>query len=145
MASGYSRPTSVRGLYGESPACRVQVSLDTAPPAEEWVFLPPTVSPPPLTSPPTPSHLPTPFTDSDTTVITFAPTVYSPLQLFAAEYFTTALGMPFEVGKTLLQVEYRPRKKFAPVVEESKVEGGREWGAEEDEVRRISLQSGSAC
>lgn len=35
-----------------------------------------------------------------------------PIQLFAAEWFTTALGMPFEVGKTLLQVEYRPRKRF---------------------------------
>ena len=29
--------------------------------------------------------------------------------LFASEYLTTALGMPFEVGKTLLQVEYKPK------------------------------------
>jgi fusion and transport protein UGO1 len=29
-----------------------------------------------------------------------------------------ALAMPFEVGKTLLQVEYRPRKRFAPIEEE---------------------------
>lgn len=29
-----------------------------------------------------------------------------------------ALAMPFEVGKTLLQVEYRPRKRFAPTEED---------------------------
>ena len=62
--------------------------------------------------------------------------LYGPLQLFAAEYFTTALGMPFEIGKTLLQVEYRPRKQFAPIgegiEEDEKVQ--REWGAEDDEV-----------
>lgn len=43
--------------------------------------------------------------------------MYGPIQLFAAEYFTTALGMPFEVGKTLLQIEYRPRKRFDPTPE----------------------------
>ena len=41
-----------------------------------------------------------------------------PIQLFVAEWFTTALGMPFEVGKTLLQVEYRPRKRFDAVPED---------------------------
>jgi fusion and transport protein UGO1 len=60
-------------------------------------------------------------------------TLYGPLQLFTAEFFTTALGMPFEVGKTLLQIEYRPRKRFAPV--EEVVEKERDWGAEDDEVR----------
>ncbi|KAJ9101372.1 hypothetical protein QFC20_005253 [Naganishia adeliensis] len=30
-------------------------------------------------------------------------------QLFASEFLTTAMGMPFEVGKTLLQVEYKPK------------------------------------
>ena len=48
--------------------------------------------------------------------------VYGPIQLFAAEYFTTALGMPFEVGKTLLQIEYRPRKRFDPTPEAEPVE-----------------------
>lgn len=37
------------------------------------------------------------------------------LQLLASEYFTTALGMPFEVGKTLLQVEWKPKEGVAPV------------------------------
>jgi len=43
--------------------------------------------------------------------------------------------MPFEVGKTLLQIEYRPRRRFAPPEEglvEEKVQ--RDWGAEDDEV-----------
>lgn len=48
--------------------------------------------------------------------------VYGPIQLFAAEYFTTALGMPFEVGKTLLQIEYRPRRRFDPTPEADKVD-----------------------
>jgi hypothetical protein len=49
-----------------------------------------------------------------------------------AEYLTTALAMPFEVGKTLLQIEYRPRKRFAPV-EEEKVEE-RDWEADKEGV-----------
>lgn len=32
---------------------------------------------------------------------------------FAAEYLTAMIGQPFEVGGTLLQVEYRPRKRIA--------------------------------
>lgn len=75
------------------------------------MFLPPTVSPPSSASPPTPSHLPAPFSlPDDAEELTTS--IYGPIQLFAAEWFTTALGMPFEVGKTLLQVEYRPRKIF---------------------------------
>lgn len=63
--------------------------------------------------------------------------MYAPLQLFVAEYFTTALGMPFEVGKTLLQVEYRPRKRFVEYeegLEELEEVKERDWGAEEDAV-----------
>lgn len=63
--------------------------------------------------------------------------MYGPLQLFAAEYFTTALGMPFEVGKTLLQVEYRPRKRFAPVEDEVVTGEKAEWGAEKEEVSAL--------
>lgn len=55
---------------------------------------------------------------------------YGPIQLFAAEYFSTALGMPFEVGKTLLQIEYRPRKRFDTAPEEAKVV----FEAEDEEV-----------
>ncbi|KAL7421450.1 hypothetical protein Q5752_004336 [Cryptotrichosporon argae] len=115
MAS--TRPTSVRGLY--------------TPPAEEWVFLPPSVSPP-AHAPATPTHLPTPFTpaaDIDDAV----ETVYGPLQTFATQYFVTALGMPFEVGKTLLQIEYRPRRRFAPDDELVEAEK-KEWDAEDDEL-----------
>ncbi|EIW66968.1 hypothetical protein M231_03933 [Tremella mesenterica] len=115
MASS-SRPSSVRGLY--------------TPPVDEWVFLPPTVNPPPPSSTPLPSHLPTSLPDADIPSLS-PPGVYGPLQLFATEYFTTALGMPFEVGKTLLQVEYRPRKRYAPEVEEMKQ---RDFGAEDDEL-----------
>lgn len=39
---------------------------------------------------------------------------YSLLMAFASEYLTTALGQPFEVGKTLLQVEWTPREDVAP-------------------------------
>ena len=60
--------------------------------------------------------------------------MYGPLQLFATEYFTTALGMPFEVGKTLLQIEYRPRKRFQPPEEVTEVAQEKDWGAEDDEV-----------
>ncbi|WVQ94782.1 hypothetical protein IAU59_001864 [Kwoniella sp. CBS 9459] len=104
MASNSNaRPSSVRGLY--------------TPPAEEWVFLPPTVNPPSASSAPTPSHLPSPFTpavpEDDANLA--LPALGRPLNLFLGDYLTTAMGMPFEVGKTLLQVEYRPRKKFAPL------------------------------
>lgn len=38
--------------------------------------------------------------------------------------------MPFEVGKTLLQVEYRPRARYAPPEPETK----KDWGAEDDSL-----------
>lgn len=68
---------------------------------------------------------------------------YGPIQLFAAEYFSTALGMPFEVGKTLLQIEYRPRKRFDTTPEEAKVE----FEVEDEEVstRFCSTAEAEAC
>jgi hypothetical protein len=43
--------------------------------------------------------------------------------------------MPFEVGKTLLQIEYRPRKRFDTTPEEAKVV----FEAEEEEVRLMDI------
>nr|XP_019047841.1 hypothetical protein I302_04460 [Kwoniella bestiolae CBS 10118]OCF26771.1 hypothetical protein I302_04460 [Kwoniella bestiolae CBS 10118] len=111
-----ARPQSVRGLY--------------TPPAEEWVFLPPSVQPPSSSSsapnPTAPSHLPSSFStaveDDENLAI---PMMGRPFNLFLSEYLTTAMGMPFEVGKTLLQVEYRPRRRFA-TDEVEIVEGVRE-------------------
>lgn len=54
----------------------------------------------------------------------------SPLALIASNFFITAVGLPFEVGKTLLQVEYRPRARFAPPEAEVK----KDWGAEDDNL-----------
>ncbi|KAL1406106.1 hypothetical protein Q8F55_007789 [Vanrija albida] len=119
MSSGSSRPQSVRGLY--------------TPPAEEWVFLPPTVSPPAAAAAQAqPAHLPTPFAPEDDDLTDLG--LPGPVQLFGSQFFLTALGMPFDVGKTLLQVEYRPRKKYAPpeVRDEQSREASRDWGAEED-------------
>ncbi|ODN75122.1 hypothetical protein L202_06332 [Cryptococcus amylolentus CBS 6039] len=106
--SSNGRPSSVRGLY--------------TPPAEEWVFLPPTVSPPNPSSTSPPAHLPTPFHDASTSSSSLLdaandadlviPAMGRPFNLFLSEYLATAMGMPFEVGKTLLQVEYRPRRQF---------------------------------
>ncbi|WWC73307.1 uncharacterized protein I206_107274 [Kwoniella pini CBS 10737] len=97
-----ARPQSVRGLY--------------TPPAEEWVFLPPSVSPPSTSSPSAsaaPTHLPSSFNPNVEDEENLAlPMMGRPFNLFLSEYLTTAMGMPFEVGKTLLQVEYRPRRKF---------------------------------
>ncbi|WWC91418.1 uncharacterized protein L201_006364 [Kwoniella dendrophila CBS 6074] len=117
-----ARPQSVRGLY--------------TPPAEEWVFLPPSSSSSSSSSSNSsnlssssgstkstapPSHLPSTFgstiddsTGDDNLAL---PMMGKPFNLFLSEYLTTALGMPFEVGKTLLQVEYRPRKKFDTQIE----------------------------
>ena len=149
MASS-SRPTSVRGLYcTPSPTLHTaQANPFPAPPSEEWLFLPPTVSPPSstasLASPP--SYLPNPFQppprDDE---LPRGGGLYAPLQLFAAEYFTTALGMPFEVGKTLLQIEYRPRRRLVPAKEEEVEETvQRDWGAEDDEVGVSSNRSAEA-
>ncbi|KAK8843483.1 hypothetical protein IAR55_007142 [Kwoniella newhampshirensis] len=119
-----ARPSSVRGLY--------------TPPAEEWVFLPPTVNPPTSSSSPTPTHLPSHFTPSGSIEDDAAlalPMMGRPFNLFLSEYLTTAMGMPFEVGKTLLQVEYRPRKRYAPIEQDDIVISENEKGsAEEDEL-----------
>ncbi|WVO18235.1 hypothetical protein L204_105943 [Cryptococcus depauperatus] len=99
-----SNPSSVRSLY--------------APPPEEWVFLPPTVMPPTSAPSAPPTHLPSPFIP-DTDLSSkyddqmLLPGFGKPINLFIGEFLTTAMGMPFEVGKTLLQVEYRPRRQFA--------------------------------
>lgn len=62
-----------------------------------------------------------------------------PFNLFLSEYLTTAMGMPFEVGKTLLQIEYRPRRRFESLEvagQGVKVEGEnfKEKFKEEDEL-----------
>jgi len=63
--------------------------------------------------------------------------IYAILAMFASEYLTTALGMPFEVGKTLLQVEYKPKPGVddGPEVEgvDFEAEGGDETGDEDVE------------
>jgi fusion and transport protein UGO1 len=90
------------------------------------VFLPPTVSPPANVSPPAPPpHFPS-FAPEDDEVDLGLP---SPVQLFGTQFLVTALGMPFDVGKTLLQIEYRPRRRYAPLQSEPEV---RDWGAEDD-------------
>jgi hypothetical protein len=57
--------------------------------------------------------------------------------MFASEYLTTALGMPFEVGKTLLQVEYKPKPGVDDGQEvegvDFEVEGEDESGEEDNE------------
>lgn len=62
-----------------------------------------------------------------------------PFNLFLSEYLTTAMGMPFEVGKTLLQVEYRPKRRFEPLEEADQgvkieLEKFKEKFKEEDEL-----------
>jgi len=47
--------------------------------------------------------------------------------------------MPFEVGKTLLQIEYRPRKRFAPAEDVKDEEKGAV--AEEDTVSSGAIDS----
>lgn len=80
------------------------LKLTPAPPPEEWVFLPPTVQPPNASAPQPPPHLPAPSPfgpeDADDDDLGLPGGV----QLIGAQFFVAALGMPFEVGKTLLQV-----------------------------------------
>ena len=63
--------------------------------------------------------------------------MYAILAMFASEYLTTALGMPFEVGKTLLQVEYKPKPGVDDGQEvegvDFEAEGGDETGDEDSE------------
>lgn len=91
-----------------------------APPQEEWLFLPPTGNNRQQTNA---SSFSTPSTTSGLSGggATLAGVEIDPsdpeesltfsdiAQLFASEFLTTAMGMPFEVGKTLLQVEYKPK------------------------------------
>ncbi|WWC64239.1 uncharacterized protein I303_106848 [Kwoniella dejecticola CBS 10117] len=121
-----ARPQSVRGLY--------------TPPAEEWVFLPPSVSPPSSSSPSAsapPTHLPSPFTPNVEDEENLAlPMMGRPFNLFLSEYLTTAMGMPFEVGKTLLQVEYRPRRRFVQEdeLDMSRIEEKEEFELQDDQI-----------
>lgn len=84
--------------------------LTPAPPPEEWVFLPPTVQPPNASAPQPPPHLPAPSPfgpdDADDDDLGLPGGV----QLIGAQFFVAALGMPFEVGKTLLQVSLSARR-----------------------------------
>lgn len=87
------------------------------------------MSPPANVTPPAPPpHLP-PFAPEDDDVDLGLP---GPVQLFGTQFLVTALGMPFEVGKTLLQVEYRPRKRFVPLETPGPEDKTRDWGAEDD-------------
>jgi fusion and transport protein UGO1 len=129
-----------------------------APPQEEWLFLPPTVSP---------SKVPASsgsdrmnggggggYSSSSKDSSRFSADIttddlddddpfslYGLGSLFAAEYLTTALGMPFEVGKTLLQLEYKPKEGIvtedvANMPEEDDGKTGREWRVDDDVVSR---------
>jgi fusion and transport protein UGO1 len=49
--------------------------------------------------------------------------------------------MPFEVGKTLLQVEYRPKKRFAPAEESIEEKREKIYEVDEDEVSSRVLRS----
>ncbi|KAJ9126874.1 hypothetical protein QFC24_001910 [Naganishia onofrii] len=98
--------------------------------AEEWVFLPPTGNTKQSTTGAT-SFTSTANTSSSSGLgsglsstlagVEIDPTdpdeslTFSDIaQLFASEFLTTAMGMPFEVGKTLLQVEYKPKEGVVP-------------------------------
>lgn len=54
------------------------------------------------------------------------------MQLFGTQFLVTALGMPFDVGKTLLQIEYRPRRRYVPLETPGPDTKTRDWGAEDD-------------
>ena len=95
-----------------------------APPQEEWLFLPPTgnnqqsnTSAGFSNNAPTNSSSLGSGPTSTLAGVELDPTdpeeslTFSDIaQLFASEFLTTAMGMPFEVGKTLLQVEYKPKE-----------------------------------
>ena len=52
------------------------------------------------------------------------------------QYTSTAMAMPFEVGKTLLQVQWSPREGVREEGMQYPVDDGRDkdFGGEEDEV-----------
>lgn len=126
MAGTTPAPASVRNLYSTSRSHAIFLGTDppAAPPQEEWLFLPPTGNGQqpntstgfPTNAPTTPSPLGNGLTSTlagveiDPTDPEESLTFSDIAQLFASEFLTTAMGMPFEVGKTLLQVEYKPRE-----------------------------------
>jgi hypothetical protein len=122
MAGTTPAPASVRNLYSKSPYTPQTRKLTTlaAPPQEEWLFLPPTgTNQQPNTSSGYPTNAPptSPLGTATLAGLEIDPTspeeslTFSDIaQLFASEFLTTAMGMPFEVGKTLLQVEYKPKE-----------------------------------
>lgn len=143
----------------------------SAPPQEEWLFLPPTPGQPSTNPNTTPSSTYNSPPSGSTSSSASSPivgleldaddepfTVYGVLAMFASEYLTTALGMPFEVGKTLLQVEYKPKPGVDDGVEvegidyevetddQDSVAGDQAEGSRrrrdsiEDSVRHVSLQ-----
>jgi fusion and transport protein UGO1 len=93
-----------------------------APPQEEWLFLPPTgnnrqqTNASSFSTSPTTSGIGGGLPGATLAGVEIDPSdpeeslTFSDIaQLFASEFLTTAMGMPFEVGKTLLQVEYKPK------------------------------------
>jgi fusion and transport protein UGO1 len=131
------------------------MTIIAAPPQEEWLFLPPTTGQQPSSGTPTaPSssftNAPPNGSSSAAPSSTIAGleidpedepfSLYGLGAMFASEYLTTALGMPFEVGKTLLQVEYKPKPGVDDGVElegvDYEVESVDESGEEMDEEGR---------
>jgi len=114
-----------------------------APPQEEWLFLPPTPGQPSSNPTTTPSSTYNSPPSGSTSGAASSPivgleidpddepfTMYGVLATFASEYLTTALGMPFEVGKTLLQVEYKPK----PGVDDGAEIEGVDYEAETNDI-----------
>jgi fusion and transport protein UGO1 len=119
----------------------------SAPPQEEWLFLPPTPGQPSTNPNTTPSSTYNSPPSGSTSSSASSPivgleldaddepfTVYGVLAMFASEYLTTALGMPFEVGKTLLQVEYKPK----PGVDDGVEVEGVDYEAETDDADSVA-------
>lgn len=139
--AGPSNASSVRNLY--------------TPPQEEWLFLPPTPGQSSTTNA-TPSSTYTSPSNLGASNPTITSTVagleldaddepfslYGLGTMFASEYLTTALGMPFEVGKTLLQVEYKPKPGVDDGIElegiDYEVELDSDSASDEDRPRRPS-------
>lgn len=123
------------------------ISGTSAPPQEEWLFLPPTPGQPSTNPNTTPSSTYNSPPSGSTSSSASSPivgleldaddepfTVYGILAMFASEYLTTALGMPFEVGKTLLQVEYKPK----PGVDDGVEVEGVDYEAETDDADSVA-------
>jgi hypothetical protein len=117
-----STPASLRDLYNPSPG--------------SWTFLPP----PPgvsqqISSPPSSYRFPAQGATSNEhgpEAKVGVELMQSLLLAAAAQYASTALAMPIEVGKMLLQVQWVPREDGLSQVEDK--EGEEEEGKEVDEV-----------